>query len=146
MLKLQVPQLLFNKTPVYRLPADSGVEKILTNGANSKQVLILTGYSAGELPEAEKAQLLKILGACKLQEQDILITGEYSNAMRKAAGIQKVLIFGDGAAVGSLNFPKHRLTTVDGVQYIKTESLANLSKNDVAKKQLWGELKRLFGI
>ncbi len=146
MLKLAVPQLLFNKTGIYRIPGNLGVEKNLTNGPGSKQVLILTGYTADTLPAEEKSQLLKILGACKLQEADILILPAYSNALRKAAAIQKVLIFGDLSGMGAITFPKNRLTLLDGVQVIKTESLAVLSKNDVAKKQLWGELKKMFGL
>ncbi len=142
MIKLEKPQILFEKSKIYRNNAASGA--INSNG--KKEVLVLVEGGPEQIKAEEKEQLLKILGACKLKEEDVLMQGIYDAQVRKAAGVTKVIVFGEVHFSGNMQLPKVRLVNVDGLSVIKTEALSKISKSDAAKKALWLELKKMFGI
>ncbi|MFN8286183.1 MAG: hypothetical protein U0V74_05490 [Chitinophagales bacterium] len=142
MIKLEKPHILFEKSKIYRnSPTSTG------NTVNGKKtVLVLVEGGAEAIAAADKEQLLKILAACKLKEDHVLIQGTYDAALRKASAVNNVIIFGEVPFSANMQLPKMKMVKIDGLAVIKAEALSKISKSDAGKKALWMELKKMFGL
>ena len=154
MIELNRPELVFDKQKVYSTGSD--VENKTMTGVevkSGKEVVILFSQAPGEtLQGEERSQLLKIITACKLKEEDIVLvnTAFAPNVslswLRKNFPVKTVMVFGDMALSKNLVLKKYFAYSIDGLKLVRSEPLARLLKSDADKKALWGELKKVFEI
>ncbi len=154
MLELTNPVLLFNKQKLVNLKSPVGNSLIAGIEANKgKEIVILYRYEGSEFLTADdKNQLLKILSACKLKEEDVVLinTAVEKNSslrwLRKNFRLRTLIVFGDIEISPNLTLKKYFTYRIDGLQIIKSEPIAKLIKSAPDKKALWEELKGLFKI
>lgn len=143
--------------PVAKPPSEPGtIYKFL--GKNLQHVLVVV-RAPGEpfLPEDELQLLTKMLGACKLNLGDVAIVNDAAARLRMndlKAQLQpvKALLFGvEPSETGlPLSFPLFKEQEYAGCTYLYCPSLTELNQPTDSgrqlKQQLWGCLKKLFGI
>lgn len=155
MLQLTTPSLVFNNKKVYKtaVNAENTEKSTGVQGNDAKEVVILFTSDANELLTGEeRAQLLKIVNACKLKEEDvILVNAAFAKDvsltwLRKSFAVKTLIIFGEMEISRNLKLRKHYAYNIDGLQIVKSETLQKLFKSDADKKGLWMELKKMFGV
>ena len=154
MLQLSNPSQLFNQQKIFSLNAD--VEKIFHKGIELKQgkeIIILYRFDADEFIKGdERVQLLKILSACKLKEEDVVVinTAVAENIslswLRNNFPVNTLIVFGEIKLTNNLQFKKHIAYNIDGIQIVYSEPITKLLSSANDKKALWIELKKIFKV
>ena len=154
MLEISNPVQLFSKQKLIK--TNSHVENKPTAGIEvkkGKEVVILYRFDGGEfLAGEERAQLLKIMGACKLKEEDVVLVNTAVaksitlTALRERFALKTLLVFGEIAVSQNFELKKYHTYQLDGLQIVKSEPIAKLIKSPADKKALWEELKGVFKI
>jgi hypothetical protein len=154
MLELSNPALLWAKQKLVK--TSTGVQNKSITGIEVKQgkeVVVVYRFTAGEfLAGEERTQLLKILGACKLKEEDVVLinVAQVQNVslswLRSNFPIKTLLVFGDIEISKNFQLKKYFTYNIDGLQIVKGEPIAKLLTSGADKKALWEELKRVFGV
>lgn len=155
MLELTSPGLIFARKTVIKTP--TGLENAPNaagiQGNDAAQTVILFNNEADELLKGdERTQLMKIVAACKLKEENVLLVnaayakGVSVDWLRKKYPVSKLIVFGDFEISRNLKLKKHWAYTIDGLQIVKTEPINRLFKSDADKKALWMELKKMYGV
>ena len=105
------------------------------------------------LPVAELEFLSAILSACRLSIGDVAIVNLHHypqpyTALLQQFGSRQVLLMGITPQQIDLpfNFPHFQLQPFDGLTYLSAYPLGQMSKDRDLKMQLWGSLKRMFGV
>lgn len=114
-------------------------EKNISEGLLTMRTLVLT--SPFQSPEAELAQLEKILLACKLQKEDYKVDPDVKSwaFYRKISSLREVLLFGISEKDLNLNlhFNENQINRFDGKVFIKTASIALMMSDQQVKNELW---------
>lgn len=125
-------------------------------GGNRRKVLLLTGHTSLAAITADEKKLLdKILEACKMDLEDVVVlpfshTKPGIETLKKEFEPEKMVLFGVDAAAISLpiRFPEFKLQAYDQTTYLQSCTLAALSENTeeskAMKKKLWACLKNMF--
>lgn len=153
MLKLSNPALLWAKQKLVK--TGTGVQNKSQTGIEVKQgkeVVIVYRFTNGDfLAGEERTQLLKILGACKLKEDDVVLINavQVQNVslswLRSNFPLKTLLLFGDIEISKNFQLKKYFTYNIDGLQIVKSEPIAKLLTSAADKKALWEELKKIFG-
>ncbi len=153
MLKLSNPALLWAKQKLVK--TGTGVQNKSQTGIEVKQgkeVVIVYRFTNGDfLAGEERTQLLKILGACKLKEDDVVLINEVQvqnvslSWLRSNFPLKTLLLFGDIEISKNFQLKKYFTYNLDGLQIVKSEPIAKLLTSGADKKALWEELKKIFG-
>lgn len=143
---------IFN-TPVVGADNDIFWEDSIAKGLTAKDTLVIsTPFEAGS---AEEIQLLKMLGACKLQAADYhilqLCTGERLawHQLRESTKASKILLLGIlpvqlGIAAMMV---QHEVNHFNNAQWIPTIPLEHMLSNSALKQHLWANvLKHIYGV
>jgi len=154
MLQITQPATIFNKQKIYS--TGNGVENKTMTGVEvkaGKEVVILFSQPTSEtLKGEERTQLIKIITACKLKEEDIVLV---NTAFAKTASlswlrgnfpVKTVIVFGEIAVSKNLQLKKHVAYNIDGIKMVKSEPLTKLLTSGADKKALWEELRVVFEI
>lgn len=154
MLEISNPVQLFAKQKVVN--TNSNVENQLLTGIEvkiGKEIVVVYRFDGGEfLAGEERTQLLKILDACKLKEEDVVLINtakvkSFSLAwLRSNFPVQTLLVFGEIEISKNFQLKKHFTCSIDGLKIVKGEALTKLIKSPNDKKALWEELRKVFGI
>lgn len=154
MLQIRRPATIFDKQKVYS--TGNGVENKTMTGVEvktGKEVVILFSQPATEILKGEeRTQLIKIITACKLKEEDIvLVNTAFAKTallswLRKNFPVKTLIVFGEIAVSKNLSLKKHIAYNIDGIKMVKTEPLTKLLTSGADKKALWEELRVIFGI
>lgn len=123
-------------------------------GNNNRYILILVKETKETyLSESDQAFLTKILGAVKLQFEDIALVNVQTHPkvdftqLKNYFSCTKLLSFGISAAeIGLKNSSLNELHEYQNTKIIIAESLSILAKDDSRKKLLWLTLKKLFNV
>ncbi len=110
--------------------------------STSDTLVLSTPFVAGS---ADEVQLLKMLGACKLQSHQYQIfqlaeTDQIAwHQLREATKATKVILLGIlPAQLGiAAMMVAHEVNQFDAAQWMPTFSLAQIATNDALKKHLW---------
>lgn len=152
---LSNPSLLYKKQALYVIDGHS-VFDVNQPGVRLKRgkEIVLLYHSPGltEPPTEEWQQLIKILGACKLTEDDVVcintatVSGLSWSSISKALPVNLVIMFGDLTRYLSANIQvrKHFTYNLNGIQLVKTEPLSVLLKSQADKGNLWTCLRGIF--
>lgn len=152
MIHLQMPELLFAKNKLYKIATNNTAAVPEAVAANSNAHTVAVYESKGELSPAESEQLQKLLAACKLNASDVVLLNADSLTLNLGSlqgimpRLQKVLLF--GKVEGFTNFvpDKNRCYDLNGLKLLNAAPLSVLLTNANEKKQLWPELKEMFGV
>ena len=154
MIQISRPALVFDKQKIYRTQSD--VEKKALQGIEGKdgnKIMVLFSSATSEtLQGEERTQLLKILTACKLKEDDVILVNAAVTKnsslkwLRKNFQLHTLIVFGEIEISKNLALKKYHTYHIDGLQIIKSEPIAKLIKSAPDKKALWEELKGVFKI
>ena len=124
-------------------------------GKNGKHITIVVNNSdAAFLQDEELNFLLGILGACKLNMDDV---GIINIAKHPAADYKTIVAELDAKTVLlfdvmpeaiklPLAFPYYQVQQYNGLTYLSAPSLAALQHDKVEKTKLWNCLKQIFSI
>src|ERR1043165_2100827 len=154
MLQISRPDLLFSKQKLFN--TGTGVENVKGTGIqaqNGKEVVALYSFAAkAHLEGEERTQLFKILTACKLKEEDVVLgnlafaSQASVNWLRQQFPVKTLIIFGDLPVGRNLQVAKCHTFIIDGVNIVRSEPLSKLLTSAADKKSLWDELKVVFGV
>lgn len=113
-------------------------------GARSEKKVLVVVKS--KLSDPQNALLMQILGACKLNQNDVsVITTSSLEQEVKNTNPKYILSFGSGSGTELFS-----MGNVEGRKYLNAPSLDEMMlDNDVSKqlkRRTWNELKQLFGI
>lgn len=154
---LNNPSLLYNKQTLYVIEGDTifDLNQAGVRLRKGKEIVVLYYYPGlTEPPYDEWQQLVKILGACKLTEDDIVcintanVKGLSWSSLSRALPISVVVMFGNLTGYLSANVQVHKHITynLNGVQLVKSEPLSTLIKSQADKGNLWTCLKKVFNL
>lgn len=124
-------------------------------GGFAGSVLVLVGYEGTEaIPGADLELLMKILKACRLGMDDVLVANvhgldpEGRRSLIEGRRASSLLLFGMGPAeVGlPMDFPAMKVQRHGQARYLHAPALPALQKDDGGKRVLWGALKQMFDI
>jgi hypothetical protein len=153
MLQIVHPAQFFGNQKVMKISGVAGKTCPGLEGAGLKGVMVVFSSENAEfLNGEEREQLMKIIGACKLKEEDVMLVntafGKNVNFswLKNKFNAKVMILFGDVALSNNLLVKKHRAYTIDGVRLVKSEDLSKLLKSQPDKKALWDELRKIFGI
>lgn len=129
-------------------------ESISYLGDNNKNILVLVNEpSAKYLPEKQLNFLVSVLTACQLSLADTAIVNtagkqpDYNKLTEKLQA--KVVLLFDVPPTSiqlPMDFPFFQAQKFRERTYVYSPSLADVEKDVPMKKQLWGALKKAFGI
>lgn len=151
---------LFRKTLVdlkSSQPVESAkaISSINILGKNAKRVtIIVSNNEVIYLPDEELNFLLGILGACKLNMDDVGIMnlckniGANYNKISDELNAEKILLFGVSADEIELPlaFPHYQIQKYNNQVYITAPALSALQNDKTEKTKLWNCLKQVFSI
>lgn len=151
---------LFRKTLVdlkSSQPAESAKATSSINilGKNAKKItIIVSNNEVIYLPDEELNFLLGILGACKLNMDDVGIMnlcknkGVNYNEISDELNAEKILLFGVSADEIELPlaFPHYQIQKYNNQVYITAPALSALQNDKTEKTKLWNCLKQVFSI
>lgn len=117
----------------------------------NKILILFYEYIAEELPDTDKAFLLKVLKAVNLSEQDIILLNRASLTDKKEELIAKynakiVLAFGVNELINGANSNICTISKVGDTTWLSAEELSVISKDVNRKSQLWESLKKIFNV
>ena len=112
-------------------------------GKNAKGVIILTDINLKNAPD-DKKFLLKVMDAVKLTIEDIAIIHATPEAKNWTSQVKYSYVFDFGSNSSSAVLNNYEVTEIEGVKWIKADSLNKIENNVQLKKSLWGNLKLLF--
>jgi len=124
-------------------------------GKNKKGILIIVqNNEAAFLPDEELNFLLGVLGACKLNMEDVGIINIAQSAQADYKTISgnvqagKLFLFGIGAGDIQLPlaFPHYQVQQYNKQVYLSAPSLQELQNDRAEKTKLWNCLKQIFSI
>ncbi|MBS1496513.1 MAG: hypothetical protein JSU03_02500 [Bacteroidetes bacterium] len=142
-----------NDEAIKEMPAAKFHWPILGN--NLKRILIIVNEEqAAFLPEGDLNFLIGVLAACKLTMADVALLNYFQNKGVKIKELNenlspdKIIMFGTDTATLDipLQFPNYQIQKYNNQVYVSAPSLSILSKDVMAKKELWKTLKTLFEI
>ena len=146
MIKITQPETLLSKQKVFSI--NNLVENKLVGGKQSV-VVFFENKGIEPLPAAEKEQLFKILTACKLKEEDVLLINTEFNktslsVLRASYPVKVAIAFGDIAFSKNIQPKNYHALFVDNIRLLKSEALPLLMSKPDKKKLLWAELQKIF--
>lgn len=123
-------------------------------GGNKKGVLILVNQEAAPfLPDSELEFLSAVLSACQLSIADVAIVNLHHypqpyTALLQQFSAKQVLLIGVTPQEVDLpfHFPHFQLQPFDGRTYLSAFPLRQMAQDRSLKMQLWGCLKKMFGV
>jgi len=123
-------------------------------GKNEKHIsnyVYETGFPV--VADADMAFLQKVLGACKLSIDDVIMINTAQPEINAVELLKKLkpkftILFGVELEKLELPmiFPQYQVQHFDGCKYLCVPQLAQIAKDNEQKKQLWQSLKRMFDI
>lgn len=153
MLQLNHPGLLLKRDKVMITNMVSGVTQAGVQLPGAKGVIIVFHSAKAEFLEGEeRSGLMKIVNACKLTEEDVmLVNAAYAKNvsfswLKNNLKANVIIVFGDIALSHNLNLRAYKAYTIDSVKIVKSEGLAKLLGSQTDKKALWDQLRKIFGI
>ncbi len=153
MLELSHPELLLKRDKVMITNAIGSTIQMGVQLKGLKGVMIVFHSPKSEFLEGEeRSQLMKIVSACKLAEDDVMLinTAFAKNVsfswLKNNLGAKAILVFGEIPLSNNLNLRKYEAYTIDGVRMVKSEGLTKLLGSQPDKKALWDQLRKIFGI
>lgn len=146
MIKITQPESLFNTKKVFNI--NNAVKSKFIEGKQTVAVFF-ENKSVEQLPAAEKEQLFKILTACKLKEEDVLLVNtafekETLSGLRTAYSLKAAIVFGDAAISKNMQLKNYHALLIDNISLLKSEALQILMVKPDKKKLLWAELQKIF--
>lgn len=104
-----------------------------------------------QLPATENEQLFKILTACKLKEEDVLLLNTAFQkhtlaTLRTVYALKAVIVFGDVAISKNMQLKAYQALFVDNIRLLKSEALQVLMIKPDKKMLLWKELQKIFEV
>ena len=124
-------------------------------GKNAKGiVIIVSNDETAYLPDEELNFLLGILGACKLNMDDVGIFNLNKNegvdykSISTELNADKIFLFGIGVDEIELplSFPNYQIQKYNNQVYLTAPALSALQNDKVEKTKLWNCLKQIFSI
>lgn len=144
---------IYKKDKLYDIPSAGAKTALPVKPASYNRVAVLYEYpESAELPADKASFMNKIIEAgMKLQPDQTLITNlsHTSLTLQKLSeeyGTQRVVIFG-ADWIGHLrnaHIDKNEICLLYGMKVLTTDTLDVINTNDGAKKNFWGQLKKLF--
>jgi hypothetical protein len=152
MIKLNSPELLFDKHKLYVHLTNVGKNEEMPHINDDTQALVLYAAKNSEITDAQKEMLDKMMVACKFTPNQVQYMNV--NGLKVALGQlfgnktpKLVLLFGKLPLSGNLGqLAKHHPVTLGGVNVILTEQLDKLEVSNADKKALWETLKMVLNI
>jgi hypothetical protein len=125
-------------------------------GKNSRQILIVVSKeNTAFLEEEETVFLTNILGACKLNIDEVAVVNQKNlpdssacSSLIKFFKPERVLLFDVDTTSFNLplQFPHFQIQSIDHCTYLSAPSLKEIEKEKAFKHKLWLSLKSLFGL
>jgi hypothetical protein len=153
---LNNPSLLYKKQALYSINNTSlfNVNQPGVRLKNGNEIAILYNcLGSAEPPAEEWQQLIKMLSACKLTEDDVvcintaMVSGLSWSSLLQALPVTLIIMFGDLAdeLSANINVAKYNTYQLNGVRLVRSETLATLTKSPPDKAALWNNcLKPIF--
>jgi hypothetical protein len=147
MITLQYPELLFEKTKVYKITHSSNAAEPKEFHVKNPQILLV--FEESEVPISEPVQQMfsKLVAACGFSDNEKLLIN-YAEQLITLSDIQNklqpklVLLFGDLKLGGNIAMLKANNPTRLGENvFIKTEQPQKLVTNNAGKTALWKAIK-----
>ena len=120
---------------------------------NPTPVVIVFDSNTDSLPHQEKEQLIKILAALKLKEEDVVLIAQrlYNTSiaqLKKQLKATHLLVFSNNPNAVGKNFklPLFEIVELDGVQIIRSAPLMKIMHDNQLKAVLWNKLKLMFSL
>ena len=152
MIKLELPELLFDKQKIYGHLTDVEKKETQLIVNDETEALVLYEAKNSEITGSQKEMLDKMMVACKFTPNQV----QYMNvngakiALGQLLGSKVpklVLLFGKLPLSGNLGqLAKHQPVNLGGVNVILTEQLDKLEVSNADKKGLWETLKMVLNI
>lgn len=152
MIKLDSPELLFDKQKIYMHLTNAGQNDDLPRINDDTAALVLYAAKNSEISDSQKEMLDKMMAACKFKPNQVQYMNV--NGVKVALGQllgnktpKLVLLFGKLPLSGNLGqLAKHQPVTLNGVDVILTEQLDKLEVSNADKSALWNTLKMVLNI
>ena len=146
MIKITQPAVLFNRQKIFAV-SNAVENKLVTE--NKTVVVFFENKITEQLPPAEKEQLFKILTACKLKEEEVLLQNtafqkETLSGLRMVYPIKAAIVFGDAVISKNIQLKNYQSLFMDNIRLLKSETLQVLMVKPDKKKLLWAELQKIF--
>ncbi|MDX2001301.1 MAG: hypothetical protein SFW35_02655 [Chitinophagales bacterium] len=143
---------LFEENDIYAAHEILATDKLPLSGSNKKGIVIAYGPD-DTLSSDDQQQLLRILAALKLSEQDVAFIPAqalYENGWATLSGFEfdKFLGFGVSAIkMGlQLRLKKYVTTSFRDKKMLFSDGLSQLAQDPKLKALLWSELQAMFEI
>lgn len=107
------------------------------------RTLILIDKPWNEVPDDERALLVKILGSVKLSLAAVQILHRESVALNDLSALNPERVISFGTRLSPVN-RQYEYVPIDGYHIIVSDSLSAL--DDARKKSLWLALRQMFGL
>lgn len=124
-------------------------------GDNRRNILLVVNYSdARHVPPEELAFLDNLLSACKLNMNDVAIINLHNQDTTDFTGILSffesniVFLFGvEPKTLGlPIHFPHFQVQPFNGITFLSSPGLTDISTDKILKSKLWVCLRRIFNI
>ncbi|HYG40684.1 MAG TPA: hypothetical protein VD908_18795 [Cytophagales bacterium] len=143
------------KSPVLLNPEEIEIVKkeITYIGENRKKILIVIhDRESDTINEKDKEFLGKILGAVKLTFNDIALVNSFlfpalhPSDLENKISYTKLILFGEELIqlFNDLKLNKYKLSEVNDVEVLYSDSLFEIQEDKTKKIKLWEELKKMF--
>jgi hypothetical protein len=148
MIELKYPELIFDRTKIYKVGSNNGTLQPIDFGVKSPKIVLIFDGSSEKMSEAINQMLAKLVTACGFEETEKLLinSAEYQLSL---SDIQNrlcpklVLLFGEiklGGNIAGLKMNTPAL--LGGNVFIKADSLNKLVNHDAGKATLWKGIKQ----
>jgi hypothetical protein len=121
-------------------------------GLNRQKISIIVAEKDSVfIKENDLEILVRMLNACKMTLEDVAIVNTMHqpinwNNIKNITQPAKLLFFGVGSSEFGMpiRFPEYHIQQYDGLQCLISDSLENISRNQLLKSKLWICLQNLF--
>jgi hypothetical protein len=146
--------LLVELEPLHSQEKESGSD-VPFLGNNQQHILLIVNEPGSKyLPDSNYKFLTGILGACKLNLNDIAIVNLHNLANRNYSGLltklqpKVVMLFGASPAEIELpvNFPQFQVQPYNNALFLSVPDLRTIESDKLIKSKLWLCLKQIFSL
>ena len=147
MLKLNYPELLFERTKVYKVSDSEATSNWKDFTPKSAKILLVFEQKSTQLSEATQQMLTKLVTACGFSAHEKLLINSADKKIvlsdiQNLIQPQMVLVFGEVKLGGNItSLPLNYPLSIGQVVFIKTHELEKLTADDKGKAALWKGIK-----
>ncbi len=144
---------IFEKNVIYDYAlSEIKLEDNVIEGDIEAKMVVFYNTEESELPEGQKAFLMKMLGAVKHNLQNTLLISDKANIsfkqIVKAGFANKIMLFGSSRKMISLNLllKRYKIFKIHNIDILFIDKLETIQEDQKRKGALWSLMKNLFKI